>query len=224
MKLYFHPASTTSRPVVMLASEEGIALEYQLVDILSGEQMQPAFGAVNPNRLVPVLEDGDFRLTESSAILKYLAEKTGSAAYPQELQARARVNEAMDWFNANFYKDYGYGLIYPQLFPHHRRPDDRAQAGAVDWGREKTRAWLKILDEHMLGHGKAFVCGDRLTIADYFGAEIVALGEVIGCTLEGFPNVHRWLANMRALKSWPKVHEVFDGYVAAMKGQPFVTV
>lgn len=224
MKLYFHPVSTTSRPILMLASEEGIALDCQVVDILSGEQMQPAFGAVNPNRLVPVLEDGDFRLTESSAILKYLAEKAGSAAYPKDLKARARVNEAMDWFNANFYKDYGYGLIYPQVLPHHRRPDDRAQAGAVEWGRDRSRAWLGILDAHMLGHGNAFLCGDRVTIADYFGAEIVALGEILGCTFDHYPNVRRWLATMKALNNWPKVHQAMDGFAASMKGQAFVTV
>ena len=97
MKLYYHPTSTTSRPIQLFAAESGIPLDLQLVDLFTGEHCQPAFDAINPNHLVPVLEDGSFRLTESSAILKYLAEKTGSPAYPRDLQQRARVNEAMDW-------------------------------------------------------------------------------------------------------------------------------
>ena len=105
MKLYYHPASTTSRPIVLFAAESGIALELQVVDIFSGEHYQPAYEAINPNHLIPVLEDGDFRLTESSAILKYLAEKTGSALYPQDLKARARVNERMDWINTQLARD-----------------------------------------------------------------------------------------------------------------------
>jgi glutathione S-transferase len=117
MRLYYHPASTTSRMITLFASEEGIDLDYKVVDLLTGEHLKPDFAAINPNCLVPALEDGDFRLTESSAILKYLAEKVGSAAYPKDLKERARVNEMMDWFNANLYKDLGYGLIYPQLFP-----------------------------------------------------------------------------------------------------------
>ncbi|TMG87268.1 MAG: glutathione S-transferase family protein, partial [Betaproteobacteria bacterium] len=82
MKLYYHPVSTTSRPIVLFATESGIDLDYQVVDLFTGEQYKPEYSAVNPSHQVPVLEDGDFRLTESSAILKYLAEKTRSPAYP----------------------------------------------------------------------------------------------------------------------------------------------
>ena len=78
MKLYTHPISTTCRPIMLLAAEQGIALDMQVVDLFTGEHMQAPYGAVNPNHLIPVLEDGAFRLTESSAIMKYLADKAGS--------------------------------------------------------------------------------------------------------------------------------------------------
>jgi glutathione S-transferase len=224
MKLYYHPASTTSRIVMMFATEEGVKLDYQMVDILSGEQLKPDFGAINPNRLVPVLEDGDFRLTESSAIIKYLADKVASPAYPKDLKARAKVHEMMDWFNANCYKDIGYGLMYPQLFPHHKRPGDGVQEGTLAWGKARTQAWLKILDKDLIGPNKRFLCGDRVTLADYLGAEMVSMGEVIRCDFSPYPNVQRWLKNMKALKSWPKVHEVIEGFAASVKEQPFVAV
>ena len=54
---------------MLFASEEGIDLDYQVVDLFTGEHLKPEFAAINPSSLVPVLEDGDFRLTESSAIL-----------------------------------------------------------------------------------------------------------------------------------------------------------
>ncbi len=91
MKLHYHPASTTSRIVELFARDQGISLEYQLVDLFTGAHQHPDFAKMNPNRLVPVLEDGDFWLTESSAIVKYIAEKTGSPAYAKGLQALARV-------------------------------------------------------------------------------------------------------------------------------------
>jgi len=224
MKLYYHPASTTSRIVTMFAAEEGVQLDLQVVDLFTGEQLKPEFAKINPNCLVPVLEDGDFRLTESGAIVRYLADKVGSPAYPKDLKARARVNEMMDWFNSNCYKDIAYGLTYPQLFPHHKRPGDAVQAGTLAWGKERAHAWLKILDKDLIGPNKRFLCGDRVTLADYMGAEMVTLGEVICCDYSAYPNVQRWLKNMKALKSWPKVHEVIEGFAASVKEQPFVAV
>jgi glutathione S-transferase len=95
MKLYYHPASTTSRPIMLFAAESGLDLEFQIIDILTGEHLQPAYVAINPNHQVPLLQDGDFRLTESSAILKYLAEKTGSRAYPTDLyEGAAELDES----------------------------------------------------------------------------------------------------------------------------------
>jgi glutathione S-transferase len=224
MKLYYHPASTTSRIVQHFAQDQGIELDYQVIDLFSGEHLQPEFAKINPNCLVPVLEDGEFRLTECSAILKYLAEKAGSPAYPKDLQARARVNEMMDWFNSNIYKDFGYGLIYPQTFPHHKRPSDAVQSGTLEWGKQKSMAWLKILDQNLIGPKKAYLCGDRITIADYLGAEFIAVGDLIRCRYTDYPNVDRWMRNMKGLKHWTRVHEVIDGFAASLKEQSFVAV
>jgi catechol 2,3-dioxygenase-like lactoylglutathione lyase family enzyme len=96
MKLYFHPVSTTSRPILLLAADEGIVLEPQIVDLFKGEHRQAPYLAINPSGQVPTLEDGDFRLTEGSAILKYLAEKSDSRAYQHDfdLHIALEVDEA----------------------------------------------------------------------------------------------------------------------------------
>jgi len=159
MKLYTHPVSTTSRPVMQFIADNNIPVDMQIVDILKGEHHQPAYSDINPSRLIPMLEDGDFRLTESAAILRYLAEKTGSPAYPKDLKQRAKVNEVMDWFNSNFYRDWGYGLIYPQLFPHLKREDAKVQEGVIAWGKEKSKEWLKVLNDHFLGPKNQYLCG-----------------------------------------------------------------
>jgi glutathione S-transferase len=224
MKLYYHPASTTSRIVWLFAMDQNIALDYQIVDLFTGEHLKPEFAKINPNCLVPVLEDGAFRLTECSAILKYLADKANSPAYPKDLQARARVNEMMDWFNSNIYKDFAYGLVYPQTFPHHKRPSDAVQSGTLDWGKQKTQSWLKILDQSLIGPKKAWLCGDKITLADYMGAEMIALGGLLRSSYAAYPNVERWLGNMKSLKSWGKVHEVIDGFAASLKDKSFVGV
>lgn len=224
MKLYYHPISTTSRTIMLFAAESGIPLEMQVVDLFTGEHTKAPYAALNPNRLVPTLQDGDFVLTENSAILKYLAEKTGSPAYPADLQQRARVNERMDWTSTQLCSDLVYGLVYPQIFDSHKRRSDEAQAATLERAKERAQVWLTVLDERILGPGNNYLCGDRLTIADYHAVSYVALAEVIGSDLSGYPNVQHWLGRMKALKSWPKVWEVIDGYAASLKGKTMVAV
>jgi len=221
MKLYMHPVSMTSRPVRLFIAESGIDVDEQVVDLMAGEHYEEPFTAINPNRLVPVLEDGDFRLTESSAILKYLADKIDSPAYPKGLRERAKVNEFMDWFNTNFYRDYAYGWIYPQLFPHHRRPTEEAHRATIAWGKERAKGWLRILNDHWLGQGKRYLCGERITIADHFGVCLLTLGEVIRVDFSAYPDIQRWLADMKRLPSWPEVNEALYGFAEAVKDQKF---
>lgn len=224
MKLYYHPVSTTSRIVTMFAEEEGIPLDYEVVDLVKGEHLEPEYRAINPNCLVPTLDDDGFILTESGAIIRYLANKTGSAAYPSGARERARVDERMDWLYGNVVKDLAYGLAYPQLFPTHKRATDELQAGTLAWAKEKTAHWLGILDEQLLGPEQRFLCGNEITLADYVGAELIALGELVHCRYDDYPNVRRWLGNMKALKSWSRVHEVADGFAASLKDKEFVSI
>ena len=126
MKLYYHPASTTSRPIMLLAAEHKLPLEMRTVDLFTGEHMQPPYAAINPNRLVPALEDGAFRLTESSAI-QIPGRGVGPARlYPKDAKQRARVNERMDWINTQLCRELAYGFVYPQIFPHHKRTRRRS--------------------------------------------------------------------------------------------------
>ena len=224
MKIYYHPVSTTSRPVVLFAQENNLPIEFQVVDLMKGEHVQPPYAAINPSKLVPLLEDGDFRLTESSAILKYLAEKFDSPAYPKDLKSRARVNEAMDWINTQLCRDLAYGLVYPQIFPMHKRPTEQQQQGQLAWAKERAQGWMKVLDASLIGPNRKYLCGAEITIADYFASSFVSLAEFIRCDLSPYPNLKRWYERMKALKTWNKVHEVFYGFAGSMKDAKFEVV
>lgn len=212
MKLYFHPVSTVSRPVMLFAADENIALDMQLVDLFKGEHRQPAYLAVNPSGQVPTLEDGDFRLTESSAILKYLADKKGSAAYPTDARQRARVNEMMDWFNTGLYRDLGYGMVYGQTLPDYIYSDAAVQNATLARAQKKANQWLGILDQSLLGPNRKFVCGDNITLADYLGVCFLTLGEVAHLKYDAYPNVTRWINTMKARPTWAKANDGFYQY------------
>jgi glutathione S-transferase len=224
MKLYQHPASTTCRPLLMFIAEHGLTIDLQVVDLFSGEHLGDAYGAVNPSRMVPTLQDGHFVLTESSAILKYLADRFDSTAYPKDLQARARVNEMMDWVNTQLSRDLAHGTVYAQIFPHHRRPGDDVQRATVAWGQERAQRWMRVLDQDLLGPQRLFMCGPQITIADYFGAAFVHLAEVIGSDLTRYPNLHRWLGRMKALSSWTPTYAAVEAFAAGLPRDQLLTV
>ena len=181
LTLYMHPISTVSRPVALFVAEKNLPVEEKALDLMQGEHKGAPYLAINPNGQVPALVEGDFRMAESSAILKYLASRFDCPEYPKDLKERAKVDEAMDWFNTNLYRDFGYGLLYPQIFPHHKRPSEEFHSGVVAWGKQKTQAALRILDVNMLG-ANDYVAKDRISIADYFGVGLLTAGETIGCT------------------------------------------
>ncbi len=127
MKLYMHPVSTTSRPVIQFITDNKLPVEMQVVDLFTGEHMKEPFTKINPNQMIPVLEDGDFRLTESSAILKYLAEKVGSAGLSQGSEA-PRAGQRGD------------GLVQLELLPGLRlRPRSTRRSSPATSGPRKWR-------------------------------------------------------------------------------------
>ena len=225
MKLYMSPASTTCRPILMFCAEHDMKIELVVVDLMSGAHMQEDFVKRNPMHRVPFLEDGDLKLTEGSAILKYLAEKSDTSIYPAEdSKKRSQINERMDWFNTGFYMDYGYNLVYPQVLPNYRRESEAEQSSTLASGKDKGAHWLQLLNDHWIGPKNNYVCGDEITLADYLGAGYVTLGEIIGQKFDDYPNVARWLKTMKSLPSWAKVHEAHDGWAASMQEQNFVTI
>ena len=224
MKLYTFPASPVCRPVMMFIADHKLAVEQQIVDLMAGAQYKPDFAAINPNNFVPVLEDGAFRLTESSAILKYLADVTNSPTYPKPLQARALVNAAMDWVNTSLYRNFGYGLVYPQVLEFMKLPDANAQALVLAAGQKSSRRFLGVMNDHMLGASNPYLCGQSLSIADYLASGILSTGELTGCSFSGWPHVQRWYERMQALPNWKSANAGLYAWAGFTKGPAYVTV
>ncbi|MBI1360147.1 MAG: glutathione S-transferase family protein [Alphaproteobacteria bacterium] len=214
MRLYYDPSSTTCRPVTLFAAEAGIDLDYIPVILFQQEHLQPWFAELNPNQTVPVLVDDGFVLTESSAILKYLADAAGSPAYPPAPKARARVNERMDWFATLFMHNVCYALIYPRVIPH-LRMSDATLAEYTKLMQPRGFQRLGVLDAWLAE--TPYVCGDDITLADYLGVSAATLGELIDFDYSPWPNVQRWIAAMKARPAWSQTQCAFDGWKSAIR-------
>ena len=217
MKLYCDPISTTSRPVMMFVHELGLDVEIVNVDLMSGGNQAPEYLALNPNGIVPFLVDGDLRLGESMAILKYLARKAGSDAYPSDPRAQAKVDEALSWFSTQFHEYFCLFVCYPHMGVPHGAPPELMQA-MLAFGGEHAPRWLKVLDGHMLA-GQPYVCGDEITIADLLGLAFVLLGDLPEYDFSPYPNIQAWIARLKARPSFEPTYGTFYTVMAAFKAQ-----
>lgn len=214
MKLYFDPVSTTSRIVTFFMHDHGLPFDEAIVSVTDGQQHVPALTKVNPNGQVPVLVDDDgFALTESSAIIRHLAETYRLGAYPTDARARARVDEAVSWLQTNFHVYHCVLLSYTYVIPFLKGLDPQVLAAMRGIGRHGSAKYLRILDEEMIA-AKPFICGNDISLADYVGAANVTLGYHYGLDLRPYPNVARWLDRLRQRKGWNPAYSVFEAQIA----------
>ncbi|MGS0894806.1 glutathione S-transferase family protein [Burkholderia stagnalis] len=153
--------SINVRKVLWLCAE--LSLPFEREDWGSGFRStdDPAYLALNPNGLVPVVKDGDFVLWESNAIVRYLANRYGDASlYPVEPQARARVDQWIDWQASDLNRAWVaafLGLV--RKSPDHQDPAAIAQSIAT-WTKH-----MRVLNAQLEATG-AYVAGDHFTLAD----------------------------------------------------------
>ena len=199
MRLYFHPMSANARRARMTAAHLELPVELALVDLAKGEQRAPEFLRKNPNGTVPVLEDGDFVLTESHAIMQYLADKTpGQTLYPTELAARADVNRWLFWNAHHFQPAVSVlnweNLVKPMLG---RGAPDPVE---VERGTQLVLRYAAVLDGHL--DGKEWVAQGRLTLADLALATPLSTRVPAKLPVGDFKNLLGWVERVQALPCW----------------------
>jgi glutathione S-transferase len=161
LRILGKPTSINVRKVLWLCEE--LALPHELETWGSGYRDTNAaeFAALNPNRLVPVLVDGDAVLWESNIICRYLAAKAGREdLLPHDPLARARIEQWMDWQAGEFNNAWRYAYMHlVRQSPAHQDLAAVA-ASAATWNRH-----VAILDEQLARTG-GFVAGPEFTLAD----------------------------------------------------------
>jgi glutathione S-transferase len=197
MKLHQFPLSPNCQKVVALANEVGVALQTVTVDLFKGQSRVPELLAKNPNGKLPILEDGDFVLWESNAMLGYIAAKADRTDLaPTTPRERADVDRWLSWHNAHFGPAIGkvaFERVVKKLGGLGAPDEAIVQQGIAEFARVAA-----ALDQSL--GSKEYLCG-RLTIADFALAPYAALTESCGLDLGPFANAKRWVARMTARES-----------------------
>jgi glutathione S-transferase len=199
LKIWGRLSSVNVQKVVWCADELG--LDYERIDAGGkfGGNDTPEYLRMNPNGLVPVIDDDGFVLYESNAIVRYLAAKSGRGTlWPDEARARADVDRWMEWLSTSYVPAMG-----PAFWQLIRTAPEKRSAEAIEASREKGEKCSGILDAQLAG--RRFLTGDAFTAADF----------VVGCAAHRWfnlplarvprPNLERWYT---ALKARPASRQV----------------
>jgi glutathione S-transferase len=191
LKIWGRNNSVNVQKVLWCCEEMGV--KYERID--AGGQFgvvnTPQYRALNPNGLVPTLEDGPFVLWESNAIVRYLTAKhSAGKMWPEDLKIRAEADKWMDWQCTTFWPAFR-----PLFWNLVRTPIDQRDEKAMEESRLRTAEVLGYLDAH-LKH-RTYLTGDELTMGDIpMGC---AIWRWFGLQIERpeLPHLQRWFDNLR---------------------------
>lgn len=200
--LYTTPLSANGRKVLAASQHLGLDAEIRLVNVYCGEGRAPEYLAVNPTGRIPFLVEGDFTLSESNAILQYLAETHGSFRLSsKEARARAAIASWLFWESAHW---------QPALIPvlsafvgHALRPETvPAPTGPPAWQDAALQPLLQRLDRHLRDH--PYLALDALTIADFAVGGMMTYFRAATFPFAAFPHLAAWYDRLESLDAWQR--------------------
>jgi glutathione S-transferase len=203
MKLYMNVLSPNVRRVRLTAAVLGLSLEEQTLDLARGEHRSPEYLALNPNGAIPTLVDGDFVLTESRAIMQYLASKKPEAGLlPRDQAAHVDVTRWQFWDASHFSPQLGTitfeKIVKPMIGM--GEPDARS----IDEALGNFRRFAAVLNKRL--DGKSYVVGTSLTVADLTLASSLMYAKQVDLPLSEFTNIAAWFAHITELDAWKKTN------------------
>jgi glutathione S-transferase len=198
MKIFGDPRSTNTRKVLTTLAELGMQYDFVHVDFALGEHKREPHLSRQPFGQMPALDDGGFALYETHAMCRYINAKVGGSLIPQDVHARAVVDQWMSIEAANF-SGHAMKFVYNDLLHLTQEPHVLEQASA---GLDKT---LDVLSGVV--SKQTFIGGHTFTLADicfmpYFEYTMMTPVRRI---IERRTDVLRWWNTVRERPSWLKV-------------------
>jgi glutathione S-transferase len=197
MKLYAFPPSPNSWKVRAVASYVGVPLELEIVDLT--KPRSAAYLAMNPSGRTPTLVDGDFILTESNAIMQYIASQKPNSLWPNDARARADIMRWQFWQIAHWGSDACVPLVFNRLVKKilNLGPPDEATVAKATGAFNKEAA---LLDAHL--SKQPYLVGKEMTLADFSVAANLLYAKEAELPLGPYSHVQEWLGRVTALPCW----------------------
>lgn len=217
MKLYLFPPSARALAAVALNHHLTLDCELQPIDLGRGDQLTPEYLALNPNNKMPTLEDDGFVLWESNAILFYMAAKRPDRGlWPSDLQGQADVLRWLAWESSHWDAE-SCGMV-----AHEKASKAVLGLGSPDLafiarGEQNFARFAAVLNGSL--KGKAWLLGERLTIADFSIGALVPTAERMGLPVGNFSEIVRWYKGLATLPAWQEALAAKDAAMAAWQAK-----
>lgn len=199
IKIHSFPLSGHSHRVILLASLAGIANQVIKVDLAAGEHKQEPYLSINPDGQVPAIEDGEVTISDSNAILVYLARKYAPSFLPTDPVLEAEIQKYLTMAAG----EIAFGLASARLINVFKAPLD------VDFTQKTANATLTKLETRL--DGRDYLVGDQLSIADVAIYSYVSAAPEGGVSLEPYPNVCQFLNNIESKQGFVPMVETKVG-------------
>lgn len=190
LKIWGRPNSVNVQKVMWAVAELGQPHERIDVGGAFGGLDTEAYRAKNPNRLIPVLEDGGTVVWESNSIVRYLAARYGAGSlWPEDAGARAQADSWMDWQLGTLQPVLGiifWGLI--------RTPPEQRDMAAITAAAERIKPLWLVLEGHLAQ--RRFVAGDTLTMGDIPAGCAYWRYRNLDVAKPDLPNLDRWYGEL----------------------------
>ena len=200
MKLYYFPPSPHSRRAHAIALHLQLPMDFQLINLQQGEQHTPEFLALNPTGRIPVLEDGDFALWESNAIMQYLASQISTSLWPEDSKQRADIMRWQSWQLAHWNR--GCQTLQYERFVKQNLQLGSPDPQVVERATEIFHREAQVLNSHLAQ--SEYLVNNTLTLADFSVASDLTHAAVAQFPLEGYPNIRGWYDRIERLMAWQK--------------------
>jgi glutathione S-transferase len=200
LKIYATPLSANGRKVLAVCRQLGLSVETHDVNVYRGEGRLPQYLAINPSGKIPTLVDGEFVLSESNAILLYLAEAHGeNRLWSSDSKQRGRIAQWLFWESAHWQPTliaFLSALVGHRLLPERiPRPQH-----APDWRSALVQPILNTLETGL--SADAYLTGPTPTIADFAVAGMTTYFRAALFPFQRFPKIANWYARIESLESW----------------------
>jgi glutathione S-transferase len=193
MKIWGRNTSSNVQKALWTCGELGLPFERIDIGGPFGKNNEPPYLAMNPNGVVPTLEEDDgFILWESNSIVRYLAGRYGAGKLePSDPRIRARAQSWMDWqlSVANL-------AIFPVFWGLVRTPPEKRDPKSIEDGKQKCAAAIKIMDDQLAK--TRFIAGDEFTYGDIPVGPFAYRYLRLVPDHPACPNVERWYAEITA--------------------------